>query len=56
MNDLQKKVFLDRYALKGEKGELLEHNPQEMWKRVAGGIAKTEKDCLERYLSFVKPN
>ncbi|MDP3941168.1 MAG: adenosylcobalamin-dependent ribonucleoside-diphosphate reductase [bacterium] len=42
MNDLQKKVFLDRYALKGEKGELLEHTPQEMWKRVAGGIAKTE--------------
>lgn len=43
MNDLQKKVFLDRYALKGKSGELLEHTPEEMWKRVAGGIAKNEK-------------
>lgn len=43
MNDLQKKVFLDRYALKDEEGQLIEHTPEEMWKRVAGGIAKNEK-------------
>ena len=43
MNDLQKKVFLDRYALKDKEGELMEHTPEEMWRRVAGGIAKNEK-------------
>ncbi|MEN9407612.1 MAG: hypothetical protein RLZZ455_828 [Candidatus Parcubacteria bacterium] len=43
MNDLQKKVFLDRYALKDKDGQLLEHTPEEMWKRVSGGIAKNEK-------------
>src|SRR5438874_1691947 len=40
---LREKVFLDRYALKGKDGELLENTPEEMWKRVAGGIAKNEK-------------
>ena len=40
---LREKVFLDRYALKGKDGELLEHTPEEMWDRVAKGIAKTEK-------------
>lgn len=43
MSDLSKKVFLDRYALKGENGELLEETPDEMWRRVAKGIAKNEK-------------
>ncbi|MEX2007640.1 MAG: adenosylcobalamin-dependent ribonucleoside-diphosphate reductase, partial [Candidatus Levyibacteriota bacterium] len=40
---IREKVFLDRYALKGEEGELLEHEPAEMWRRVAKGIAKQEK-------------
>ncbi len=40
---LREKVFLDRYALKGKDGELLEHTPEEMWARVARGIAKNEK-------------
>src|SRR3989338_5606363 len=43
LNGIREKVFLDRYALKGAKGELLEHAPEEMWKRVAKGIAKNEK-------------
>ena len=43
LDGIREKVFLDRYALKGKKGELLEHTPEEMWKRVAGGIAKTEE-------------
>lgn len=40
---VREKVFLDRYALKGAEGELLEHTPEEMWKRVAHGISLQEK-------------
>jgi ribonucleoside-diphosphate reductase alpha chain len=40
---VRQKVFLDRYALKGEDGELIEHTPEEMWARVAKGIAINEK-------------
>ena len=43
LDGIRKKVFLDRYALKGEKGELLENTPEEMWRRVARGIAGNEK-------------
>ncbi len=43
LDGVRQKVFLDRYALKGEEGELLEHTPEEMWARVAKGIAKNEK-------------
>ncbi|HWY80160.1 MAG TPA: adenosylcobalamin-dependent ribonucleoside-diphosphate reductase [Candidatus Sulfotelmatobacter sp.] len=40
---VRQKVFLDRYALKGAEGELLENTPEEMWHRVAHGIAQQEK-------------
>lgn len=43
LDGVREKVFLDRYALKGVEGELLEHAPEEMWARVATGIAKQEK-------------
>ena len=43
LDGIRQQVFLDRYALKGEKGELLENTPEQMWKRVAGGIAGNEK-------------
>jgi ribonucleoside-diphosphate reductase alpha chain len=46
---LREKVFLDRYALKDKEGILIEHKPEEMWKRVAGGIAKTEKPAKRKY-------
>jgi len=45
---VREKVFLDRYALKGEEGELLEHTPEEMWQRVANGIAKQEKKAKQK--------
>ena len=48
---IREKVFLDRYALKDKEGKLLEHKPQEMWKRVASGIAKTEKPSKRKYWS-----
>jgi ribonucleoside-diphosphate reductase alpha chain len=45
---VREKVFLDRYALKGEEGELLEHSPQEMWQRVAHGISLQEKKAKQK--------
>lgn len=38
-NDQRAKVFLDRYARKGEEGRPVESNPAEMWNRVALAIA-----------------
>ena len=49
LDGIKEKVFLDRYALKGAKGELLEHTPEEMWTRVARGIAKNEKSKDRKY-------
>src|SRR3990167_11151578 len=43
MEGLRKKVFLDRYALRAKSGELIESTPEEMWRRVAWGIAQAEK-------------
>ncbi len=37
------KVFLDRYSLKDLQGQPTEHYIEEMWQRVAGGIAMMEK-------------
>lgn len=43
LEGIRQKVFLDRYALKDKDGSLLESTPEEMWRRVARGIAQTEK-------------
>lgn len=43
LDGIRKKVFLDRYALKDKEGNLVESTPEEMWRRVARGIAKQEK-------------
>lgn len=43
LDNIREKVFLDRYALKDEDGSLLEHTPEEMWRRVARGISENEK-------------
>ena len=42
LDGIRQKVFLDRYSLKDEVGEPTEQTPEEMWKRVARGIAKQE--------------
>ncbi|HWE61037.1 MAG TPA: ribonucleotide reductase N-terminal alpha domain-containing protein, partial [Chloroflexota bacterium] len=47
---LRRKVFLDRYALKDARGEPLETYPEQMWRRVAGGIAAVEPDETRRTL------
>ncbi|MBP7832330.1 MAG: adenosylcobalamin-dependent ribonucleoside-diphosphate reductase [Candidatus Levybacteria bacterium] len=42
LTGLSEKVFLDRYSLKDEAGNPVETTPEEMWKRVARGIADVE--------------
>lgn len=49
LDGVREKVFLDRYALKGEKGELLEQTPEEMWRRVARGISENEKNKVRTH-------
>lgn len=43
LEGIRNKVFLDRYSLKDAKGSPLEQTPEEMWRRVAKGIAGVEK-------------
>lgn len=48
LDGIRQKVFLDRYSLKDEKGNSLEQTPQEMWRRVARGIAQQEKKTIRK--------
>ncbi len=50
LEGVRKKVFLDRYSLKDKEGNPLEQTPEEMWRRVARGIAKVEKTASLRKL------
>lgn len=43
LTELQKKVFIDRYALRGKDNEQLEKSPEEMWERVSKVLASVEK-------------
>lgn len=43
LEGVRQKVFLDRYALKDESGNPIEEYPEQMWRRVARGIAQAEK-------------
>ncbi len=40
----REKIFLDRYALKDSQGKPLEQHPEEMWLRVAKGVASAEPE------------
>lgn len=42
LEGVQQKVFIDRYALKDPEGKALETYPEQMWWRVANGIAHQE--------------
>lgn len=48
LTGVREKVFLDRYSLKDKKGESLEKTPEEMWRRVAKGIARQERNPFKR--------
>jgi len=48
LEGLQYKVFRDRYALKDENGAPLEDYPEQMWSRVAQGIAEVEPSAEKK--------
>ncbi|GHO65028.1 ribonucleoside-diphosphate reductase, adenosylcobalamin-dependent [Ktedonobacter sp. SOSP1-52] len=43
LEGIRQKVFMDRYSLKDATGQPLEFYPEDMWKRVARGIASVEQ-------------
>jgi ribonucleoside-diphosphate reductase alpha chain len=43
LDGVRQKVFMDRYSLKDAEGNPVENTPEEMWQRVAAGIAHMEK-------------
>lgn len=43
LEGVREKVLLDRYSLKNELGEPIESTPEEVWTRVAWGLAQIEK-------------
>jgi ribonucleoside-diphosphate reductase alpha chain len=43
LTGIRQKVFIDRYSLKDKDGTPLESTPEQMWRRVAKGIAGQEK-------------
>ena len=43
LEGIRQKVFIDRYSLKDAAGQALEHYPEQLWARVARGIAEVEK-------------
>ncbi len=42
LTGIREQVFLDRYSLKDDNGKPMETIPEEMWRRVAKGIAQVE--------------
>ncbi len=48
LDGIRQKVFLDRYSLKDKEGNPTEQTPDEMWRRVAKGIAGQEKKVLRK--------
>jgi len=49
LTGIQQQVFLDRYALKDDKGNPVEKTPEQTWRRVAQGIAQIEKKSVRKY-------
>ena len=43
LTGIRNTVFLDRYALKDKAGKPIEQTPEEMWHRIARGVAQNEK-------------
>lgn len=49
LDGFRQEIFLDRYSLKDEDGKALEKYPEQMWRRVAWGIAQQEKPKLQEF-------
>src|SRR6266705_6276409 len=43
LEGIRQKVFMDRYSLKDANGQPLEFSPEQLWARVARGIAAVEE-------------
>ncbi len=43
LEGVRAKVFRDRYSLKDDEGKSIEAHPEQMWTRVAAGLAQVEK-------------
>jgi ribonucleoside-diphosphate reductase alpha chain len=50
LEGVRAKVFMDRYSLKDQAGKPIETTPEEMWRRVARGIAAVEETDEKRQL------
>ncbi|MDO8452702.1 MAG: adenosylcobalamin-dependent ribonucleoside-diphosphate reductase, partial [bacterium] len=48
LTGISQKVFIDRYSLKDEKGDSTELYPEQMWRRVARAISRSEKEELQK--------
>lgn len=48
LTGIRQQVFLDRYSLKDDKGHPVENTPEEMWRRVAKGIAAVEEPKVRK--------
>lgn len=48
LTGFSQKVFLDRYSLKDKKGDPIEKDPGQMWKRIAKAVASQEKKDEEK--------
>ena len=46
-DELQIRVFLDKYALRGPDGKVIERTPPEMWRRIARELASVEASSQE---------
>jgi len=42
-DELQARVFYDKYALRTPEGEVVERTPQQMWRRIARELASVER-------------
>ncbi len=47
-DEIRARVFYEKYALKDEKGSILEKLPSEMWSRIARELAGVESDDAKR--------
>src|SRR5262245_19292961 len=48
LDGIRGKVFLDRYSLKDREGSAIEQHPEQMWWRVAQGIASVARTAAKR--------
>jgi len=49
LEGIRRDVFVDRYSLKDEAGNAMEEYPEQMWRRVARGVAQTEVSSKRKY-------